>query len=225
MTISVGGLLEIKANPASVADGASIVSYTADAAGTLITSTLVSGKQSMDVNVTQSALPAGAATEATLAAILADFAAISSTFGAAYASGNAMAKSGVAVRNDAGGPLVAATGEYSPLSLDATGALRISGTVLATDSVNTVLQQALPVGITAVLLPTVALAGRTSLMIQNTGTKTVFIGSTTVTSTGATKGIFLEKGGFLSIDASATCAVYAVATAVGGEVTILEAAP
>lgn len=222
MTIAAAGLTEIKINSASVVDGASIAAYVTDAAGVLITSTLVSAKQSLDVNVTQSALPAGAATETTLAAILADLTAVTSTFGAAYASGNSMIKSGIAVRSDAGGALVGATNEYSPLSLDANGYLRVSGTF--TDTVATVLQQAIAVGTTAVLLPTAALASRKSLFIQNTGTKTVFIGSSTVTNTGVTKGPFLEKGGFITLDASAAAAVYAIASAAAGEVTILEAA-
>ena len=64
--------------PADDADSDKVAAYLKDAAGNLLTSTLVSGKQSLDVNVTQSALPAGAATEATLASILADTATIDS---------------------------------------------------------------------------------------------------------------------------------------------------
>jgi hypothetical protein len=48
-------------------DSDNVGAYLRDAAGNLLTSTLVSGKQSLDVNVSQSALPSGAATEATLA--------------------------------------------------------------------------------------------------------------------------------------------------------------
>lgn len=223
MSVGLMGLAEIKVNTASVVDGASIAAYVTDAAGALVTSTLVSGKQSLDVNVTQSALPAGAATETTLASILSLETSEDALAGGAYTIGDHGRKSWVAVRSDAGGALVGSTGEYSPMSLDSSGRLRVAGFV--TDSaVTAVLQQAITVGTTAVLLPATALTGRLNLIIQNSGTKTIFVGSSTVTNTGATKGIYIEKGGFVSLDVAASVAVYAVAAAAGGEVTILEAA-
>lgn len=131
---SLIGKYQIAANPASLTDGDSIASYLVDSAGALLTSTLVGGtQQSLDVNVTQSALPAGAATETTLAAILADFAAISKADSSAHTTGNKGVMS-LAVRNDTPGSLVAADGEYAPLQVDANGNLRISGTITVTDA-------------------------------------------------------------------------------------------
>lgn len=131
---SLIGKYQIAANPASLTDGDSIASYLVDSAGALLTSTLVGGsQQSLDVNVTQSALPAGAATETTLAAILADLAALSKADSSAHTTGDKGVMS-LAVRNDAGGSLVAADGEYAPLQVDAAGNLRVSGTIVVTDA-------------------------------------------------------------------------------------------
>lgn len=223
MTVGLMGLAEIKVNAASVVDGASIAAYVTDALGTLVTSTLVSGKQSLDVNVTQSALPAGASTEATLASILSLETSESALAGGAYAIGDHGKKSWVAVRSDAGGPLVSATGEYTPLSVDSTGHLRVAGTITDSAAV-AILQQAIVVGTTAVKLPSTPLANRINLVVQNSGSKTVYIGSTTVTNSGATRGPYIEKGGFISLDVAASVDVYGIASGAGGEVLILEAA-
>lgn len=222
MPVSMMGLAEIKVNVASINDGASIAAYNVDAAGNFITSTLVSGKQSLDVNVTQSALPAGAATEATLATILADLVSYADTFGGTYASGEAGFRSLAAVRSDAGGALEA-DGKYTPLSVDGSGRLRVYATV-NDSAVSAILQQAIAVGTSAVKLPTTPLVGRSNLLVMNSASKTIFIGSGTVTNSGATRGPYIEKGGTISIDVAATVDVYGIASAAGGEVLILEAA-
>lgn len=140
---SILGKSKISIEVGALADGDSIASYLTDAAGNLLTSTLVGGtKQSLDVNVTQSALPSGAATEATLASVLADTAtidsqtlnisnvitALSKAEDAAHVSGDQGIMS-LAVRNDAGTSMVSADGDYAPLQVDATGALRIAGNI------------------------------------------------------------------------------------------------
>ncbi len=144
-------------DPTLDADSDKIGAYLKDAAGTLLTSTLVSGKQSLDVNVTQSALPSGAATEATLAtlatevtaaailadtssidsnvaSILSDTSSIDATLSALSKAEDSVHGSGdqgvmaLGVRNDAGTPL-AADGDYIPFSMDANGALRVAAEV------------------------------------------------------------------------------------------------
>ena len=108
----------------NLAEGDSIASYLTDAAGNLLTSTLVSGKQSLDVNVTQSALPTGAATETTSAAILAELESITFAEDTAHASGD-KGVMGLAVRNDADTSLVSADGDYAPLQVDSLGRLKV----------------------------------------------------------------------------------------------------
>lgn len=83
-----------------------------DGAGTDITSTLVGAKQSLDVNVTQSA---GLYAE-----------------DSAHVSGD-IGQMALAVRNDAGGSLAGADGDYSPLQLDAGGNLRTTFAVAVAD--------------------------------------------------------------------------------------------
>lgn len=98
------------------------------AGGTVITAT----GTSIDVNVTGSALPTGAATETTLASVLSELQGITHAEDAAHSSGD-QGIMGLAVRNDAGTSLVSADGDYSPLSVDANGNLRVSfsGTITA----------------------------------------------------------------------------------------------
>lgn len=71
--------------PADDADSDKVGAYLLDAAGTALTSTLVGADQALDVNVVQSVLPNGAATEATLADILADTANIDTNIAAILA--------------------------------------------------------------------------------------------------------------------------------------------
>ena len=95
----------ILVDAATVGNGDSIAAYLADAAGTLLTSTLVSGKQSLDVNVTSAT---GLYAE-----------------DSAHVSGD-MGSQILAVRNDANTSLVSADGDYAPLQVTATGALKVA---------------------------------------------------------------------------------------------------
>lgn len=121
----------------TIANGDSIASYLIDAAGIALTSTLVGGAQSLDVNVTQSALPAGAATEATLAlvateatlaSVLSELQLIDNVDGAPWSAGSTGIM-GLAVRADADGPLTGVDdGDFSPLQVDANGFLKVAAT-------------------------------------------------------------------------------------------------
>lgn len=127
------GKYKIAIDTSNIADGDSIASYLVDASGTLLTSTLVGAAQSLDVNVTQSALPTGAATEVTLASVLTELQNLTNVDGAAWSAGSTGAMS-LAVRKDANGPFSGvADGDFSPLQLDANGALKVSGTLTITD--------------------------------------------------------------------------------------------
>jgi hypothetical protein len=274
--MSSGGKTRIIADTASIADGDSIASYLVDSAGALITSTLVGADQSLDVNVTQSVLPAGAATETTSASILAEIAALSHAEDTAHSSGH-MGTMPLAVRNDAGTPL-AADGDYIPFTTDSTGALRtaFTGTITAdiegnyaedsahvsgdvglfglsirndnqattftsasgdysgqsvddrgamwTKSTNarSNLQQIVTVGTTALPLPASPLANRTSMFVQMLSSGQLYLGSATVTNSGATRGIQLGNGGFVTVEVAPGNLVYGVANAAGKDVAVWE---
>lgn len=127
-------LYDIKVNTADVTAGQSIAAYLTDAAGALITSTLVGGAQAADVNVVQSALPTGAATEATLVAIESDLNDIKHLDGDPWFAGSFGVES-LAVRHDASGPLSGvADGDWSPLQVDANGALKVAASVTIGDN-------------------------------------------------------------------------------------------
>lgn len=125
----------------TIANGDSIASYLIDAAGVALTSTLVGPNQSLDVNVVQSALPAGAATEATLAlvateatlaSVLSELQLIDNVDGAAWSAGSTGIEA-LAVRQDASGPLTGVDdGDFSPLQVDANGNLKVAGSFATT---------------------------------------------------------------------------------------------
>jgi hypothetical protein len=127
----------------------------------------------------------------------------------------------LSVRRDTVGSNTSANGDYAEIQTNAVGKLR---TVANSDS--TILQQVVTVGTTAVALPTTALANRESIMIQNIGTNSrdIYIGSATVTSSGATRGILIGKGGFVTLDAGPNLAVYGIASGAGGEAAVLQMA-
>ena len=95
------GIWKIAVDTANLADGASIAAYLTDSAGNLLDSVAIGGNQSLYVK---------SASE-----YAEDSAHVSGDYGS-------MA---LAVRNDAGGSLVSADGDYSPLQVDASGRLRV----------------------------------------------------------------------------------------------------
>ncbi len=275
MSQGVAGLTKIAVDTASIGDGASIAAYLVDSAGTLLTSTLVGGDQALDVNIVQSVLPTGAATETTLASVLSELQGVTHAEDAAHVSGD-LGVMGLAVRNDAGTSLVSADGDYSPLSLDASGNLRVSGSLTvdeagdyAEDSAHSSgdvgyftlgvrndnqattmtsasgdyasfsvddrgamyvkdvaaksnLQQVITVGTTAVALPAAPLADRSSMFVQMLSSGQLYVGSASVTNSGATRGLQIGNGGYINIEVGPGNLVYGVASAAGKDVLVWE---
>ena len=87
----------------------------------------------------------------------------------------------------------------------------------------TIIQSLVPVLGTATKLGGTAI-NRINLLMKNvsTNTKTFYIGSSTVTTSGATQGIPLEPGETLSIDATSKNNIYAIASASGESLNIIE---
>lgn len=96
--------------------------------------------------------------------------------------------------------------------------------VESADTMNTAnLQQVVTVGTTAVALPTSPLANRKTLFVQNISAVNIaYIGSATVTNSGATRGIRLGPGGFITIDAGPLNLVYGVGSAAGTDLVVWE---
>jgi hypothetical protein len=267
MAFQSAGKTKIAVDTSVLADGDSIAAYLV-AGGTQLTAT----GTSLDVNVTASALPTGAATETTLASILSEVQALSHAEDAAHVSGDLGVMS-LAVRNDAGTAL-AADGDYIPLSTDANGALRVSGTFdaagdyaedsAATDgdigismlavrndnqgttvtsansdyswmsvddrgamfvkdvAARSNLQQVISVGTTAVALPASPLANRSNMFVQLLSGGQLYLGSATVTNSGATRGLQLGQGGFATLSVGPSNLVYGVGSSANREVMVWE---
>jgi hypothetical protein len=243
----------ILVDAATVGNGDSIAAYLADAAGTLLTSTLVSGKQSLDVNVTNLrgqyaedtahttgdfgglSLVVRRDANTSLVDTDGDYAplqvnatgalkvAVSSfTSNYEYAedtghSTGAIGSFSLAVRQDVESALAGTTLDYIPFTTNAFGALRTTHKADAT-----VLQQLVSVATSATALPAAALANRKSIMIQAKGT--IYIGSGTVTATGATSGIELKNGDVMEAEYGPGVAVFGIAVSSAKDAIVLEAA-
>ena len=243
----------ILVDAATVGNGDSIAAYLADAAGTLLTSTLVSGKQSLDVNVTNLrgqyaedtahttgdfgglSLVVRRDANTSLVDTDGDYAPLqvnalgalkvsvtSFTSNYEYAEDSAHSTGAVgaftlSVRGDTEVALAGTTGDYAPFITNAFGALR---TTSKADS--SVLQQLVSVATSATALPAAALANRKSIMIQAKGT--IYIGSATVTATGATSGIELKNGDVMEAEYGPGVPVFGIAVTTAKDAIVLEAA-
>jgi hypothetical protein len=234
-------------------DGDTIISYLTDAAGNVLTSTLVGSDQALDVNIVQMT-----------GQYLEDDPHNSGDIG------NFM----LAVRNDGGTALAGTDLDYIPLSTDAAGSLRVAVSsftsnyeyaedtghttadvgafvlsvlrnsptaeadtngdyapfsvdplthLRVTDKSDTaILQQRVSVANTATSIPATALANRKHIMVQNDGNASVFLGSATVTTSGATTGIEMAKGGVFEADIGDDIDLNGIVASGTNDVLILE---
>ena len=88
-----------------------------------------------------------------------------------------------------------------------------------------ILQTITTVGASALAVPATPLAGRASVLVQNVGATTIYLGTSTVTaSTGAAGGLQLLPGQSIPIQLAAAVVLYAISSAVGGLVLTFEMA-
>jgi hypothetical protein len=251
MGIVAGGKTQISANTAAVANGDNIASYLIDAAGNLFTSSLVGAKYHLDTYDAGSKVEDTAHASGDVLNTYAVRADTPTAFGAdgdyvplatdslgrlwtaaslptaqdftkaedsASADGEILAIVGV-VRNDVAGTQVGADGDHAWIQQNKVGELRV-----ANKAETAILQQVVTVGTTALPLPATPLTARKNLMVQMLSGGELYIGSGTVTNTGATRGVQLGRGGFLTLDVSDDVDVYGVANAAGKDVAVLEMA-
>lgn len=84
------------------------------------------------------------------------------------------------------------------------------------------LQQIVTVGTSAVALPTAALAGRKRIVIQNVANAPIYVGSATVTTSGATQGIKVGTGDTLELPCGQAVPLYAISNGASKDVAVLE---
>lgn len=139
---------------------------------------------------------------------------------AAHASGDKGFQA-LAVRKDTFGTNTSANGDYASLLVWSEGSLKV------VDHANSsVLQQriTLTTAGTAQLIPASALANRRSVLVQNVSDKSIFIGTSTVTTSGATTGVEIPAKASMEIDAGPDCALYAVCGSNSKNIVVLEMA-
>lgn len=123
----------------------------------------------------------------------------------------------LAVRADTDVSLAGTTGDYAPLAVDALGRVKI---VSRANVAN--LQQQIAVTTTAAAIPATPLANRQSVMIQNTSAKSIWVGSSTVTTSGAAVGIEIPKGGSMMMEAGPANIIYAITDGANSNITVWE---
>lgn len=144
--------------------------------------------------------------------------ALSKAEDAAHASGD-LGIQALAVRKDGFGSNAGADGDYTSLQTWSEGSLKVVDTANGS-----ILQQQVTVAATATALPTAPLASRRGLMVQNAGNASIWVGSGTVTASGATTGIEVPKGGFIELEVGPSVAVSAIAASGSVNVNVLELA-
>lgn len=216
--------------PSDLASSPTIGSYLIDGSGNLLTSTLVSGKQALDVNIA-SPIPlsvdlngiynvgtnptpdnSGIILFSRGAAGLADQIELPT---AAAPSSDAVVSADVKAQ-DVNSFLMG----YNGTSWDRLKSS--SGKLLVSDAPSSaILSTSVTVGLTAVALPAAPLAGRSRLQIQNRGNKSIFIGAAAVV---VGDGLEIAPGATESLECTAGVLVYAISGTASQNVRVLELA-
>lgn len=227
-------------DPADAADSDNIGAYMrAGSDGDLISSTNVGGKEGVDANIINASLVV-TATDLDIRDLSHSQDSVKVGDGTDFLAINADGSINVNLTDDgvaddvadSGNPLKVGGKAYASLSADpvddgdrANLAQDLYRRVFIHDAPNmSVLQQRVVIGATAVAIPTTALAGRTRVMVQNAASNPVWVGSATVTTSGATMGIKVEKGGTLALEAGEDVELYAIAAGAGNDVVVIELA-
>lgn len=139
-----------------------------------------------------------------VASLLSELQSLTFAEDAAHVSGDVGIQA-LAVRKDAQGSNVGSDGDYSSLQTWSEGSLKVVDV-----SNGAIRQQQVSVSSTAAAVPATALSSRKSLMLQNTGSSDIWIGSSTVTTLGATSGIELPANAFMELEVGPAVSVYAI---------------
>lgn len=227
-------------DPADPDNSPNVGSYVrAGTDGDLISSTLVGGKEGLDVNLvnasvivsatdldirdlshTQDSIKIGDGTDFMLVNadgsinvnLVAD--ADDGIFAEDTAAANAdKGQSVFAVRSDAQGTLVSASGDYAWFQQDGQGRLKVN------EAPNGAISQAVvAVGTSEVSIGS-ALTGRNTLVIQNHGNKSIFVGPTGVLTT---TGIEVTKGGTLELKSGQAHLWFAISSAAAQDIVVTQ---
>lgn len=189
-------------DPSNPADGPSIGSYLVSLGGNVITDT----GSALDVNIQSSDVDIQVDLDVT--SLLAD--------DVNKGSENPLTVSGIAYDQSGALGALSAADDKGHLLMD------LYRRVYINDAPNIgALMQAVSVDTTAggVAIPTTPLAGRTRLMVQNNGDKSIFVGTGTVTTA---NGLEVGKGSTLTLEAGEAIAWKAIADSGTQDVRVLE---
>ncbi len=155
-----------------------------------------------------------------LASLLSEVESITHAEDSAHTSGD-VGVMPLAVRSDSGGSLVSADGDYAPLQVNDQGELRIAGSFSMSCPNNSIVNTATTVNNTATDLVATDLANRQDVWIANTGNKTAYIGSSSVT---AANGFPLGRRSYINICAGANIDLHGITSSGTADIRIMELA-
>jgi hypothetical protein len=233
-------------DPANFAEGDHVASYVTAADGTLITKTTDGAKERLDVSTgaehdhgsaftaadkgtlalaldpssNYANLKVNAAGELLVAADISVTTGSDKIEDSAHASGDVGAYV-LSVREDVLTTSTSASGDYQSFKTDSLGRLWTVAEVTVTPPNTAVLATAATVGTSAVALPATALTARKRILIENIGTRPIFIGDSAVT---IASGVRVSAGSTWETELGPTAVLYAIAAAAGQDVRVLEIA-
>lgn len=233
-------------DPADAANSPNLGAYLrAGSDGDLISSTLISGKEGLDVNLINASVVV-TATDLDIRDLThvsdsvqigdgTDFLAVNADGSinvnilsdgndgifaedSAHVSGDNGAHV-LSVRSDVQASLVSASGDYASLQQESQGRLKVYSSPNGA-----IAQSKVTAGLTEVELPATNLAGRVQMIVQNISDKSVFVGPTGVTVSGATQGMEITKGGTLLLETGDAHEWFVISSAAAKDVLVTELA-
>jgi hypothetical protein len=198
-------------DPAISSEGDNIGAFLKDSAGNLLSSTLVSGKQSLDINVVQSALPAGAATEASLL-LVAQESTLATRASEATLASILSDTADIEIATEAAAASLAQF-QFSSGKLLVESADAVPNTAIKSSNVS--------VSNSATLLVASSLANRKLVKIQNAGSRDAAFGTNTVTFA---SGFRLSPGSYMELELGPSVSLYGITGTGSTDVRVLEVA-
>jgi len=233
-------------DPTNFAEGDHVASYVTAADGTLITKTTDGLKERLDVSTgaehdhgsaftasdkgslalvldpsnNYTNLKVNASGELMVAADISVSTGSDKLEDTAHANGDVGAYV-LTVREDSLTTSTSASGDYQSLKTDSLGRLYTTGSVVFQPPNVSVLATAVSVGTSAIALPASSLSARKRILIENIGTRPIFIGDSAVT---ASSGVRVSVGATWECELGPDAVLYAISSAAGQDVRVLEIA-
>jgi len=203
-------------DPAAPTDGPLVGSYQLGAGGDVITSTLVSGKEGLDVNVINASIPV--TQSGTWAVQVTDGTDTLAIDASGFITANINGEVDIRDLTHVSDSVKVGDGTDF-LAVNTDGSINVNAALAAPNGA--ILATATTATTTAAPIPATALASRKFVDVQNRGAQSIYVGSASVTTS---SGIEISKGGNKEFEIGPDQVLYAVTAAGTADVRTLERA-